>query len=362
MNRKHFAAATAALALVAAGATTAPAQASVADKPTAKSLVKNLLSPLSLAVSDDGTVYYSQNFAGTLQSKSPGKKPVTHFQSTKGEEVGAISEHHGSVRFATTGKKKILWGIGGSGKAVKLADLGTYEADKNPDADVPYGFDTISPGCAQQLPTGPEAPPAQYTGIVDSHPYGSAMKGSDTYVADAGANAILRVNGKGKISTVALIPGVPVVITQEIATAVGFPNCTVGLTYVLEGVPTDVELGPDGWLYVSTLTGGPEDGSTGALSKVYKVNPKTGKVKLVAENLMSATGVAVADNGDVYVAQLFPGDISRIKKGKSVAKSYFGTKLPATVEWTADGLYATSNALVGLEEGQAPKGKVVWIG
>jgi hypothetical protein len=361
LNRKHLAAAAAALALVAAGATTAPAQARVADKPTAKTLVKNLVSPLSLAVSDDGTIYYSQNFAGTLQSKAPGKKPVTHFQSKKGEEVGAISEHHGSVRFATTGEKKqLLWGIGGSGKAVKLADLGAYEADKNPDAGVHYGFETISPGCASQLPA--EGPPAQYTGIVESHPYGSAMDGSVTYVADAAANAILKVKGNGKVSTLALIPGVPVEITAEIAAATGFPQCTVGLTYVLEGVPTDVELGKDGKLYVSTLTGGPEDGSTGALSKVYKINANTGKVKLLAENLMSATGVAVADNGDVYVAQLFPGDISRIKKGKSVAKSYFGTKFPAAVEWTEDGLYATTKALVGLEPGQKPGGKVVWIG
>ncbi|GAA2127631.1 ScyD/ScyE family protein [Nocardioides bigeumensis] len=362
MNRKHLAAAAATLALVAAGATTAPATAVVADAPSSKTIVKNLLSPLSLAVSDDGTVYYSQNFAGQLFSKSPGKKPVQHFQGKKGEEVGAVSEHHGSVRFATTGKKKLLWGIGGSGKPVKMADLGAYEAEKNPDAGAHYGFETITPGCAQQLPTGPEAPPAQYTGIVDSHPYGSAIDGSTTYVADAGANAILAVKGNGKIKTVALIPGVPVVITQEIATAIGFPNCTVGLTYVLEGVPTDVEKGSDGKLYVSTLTGGPEDGSTGALSKVYKINPKTGAVKLLADNLFSATGVAVADNGDVYVSQLFPGTISRIKKGKSVAKPYYSSKLTAAVEWTEDGLYATTNALTGLEPGSSPRGKVVWIG
>ena len=42
-------------------------------------------------------------------------------------------------------------------------------------------------------------PPAQYTGIVESHPYGSAIDGSTTYVADAAANAILSVNGKGKV-------------------------------------------------------------------------------------------------------------------------------------------------------------------
>ena len=203
MKRKSVLAAAAALAVMAAGSATAPATAVAAPEST--TLVKKLLSPLSLAVSEDGTLYYSQNFAGQLLSKAPGEKPVTVFESTKGDEVGAVSEHHGSVRFATTGKKKTLWGIGNSGKPVKLADLGAYEETKNPDKGASYGFESIRAVCAQQLPA--DGPPAQYTGIVDSHPYGSAMDGSTTYVADAGANAILSVNGKGKIKTVALIPG-----------------------------------------------------------------------------------------------------------------------------------------------------------
>ena len=360
MKRKSVLAAAAALAVMAAGAATAPATAIVADKPASKTLVKKLLSPLSLAVADDGTVFYSQNFAGQLLSKAPGQKPVTLFQS-KGDEVGAVSTNSlGEVQFATTGKKTILWGIGDSAKPVKLADLGAYEETKNPDKGASYGFTSIPSTCASQLPA--DGPPAQYTGLVDSHPYGSTIDGSTTYVADAGANAVLSVNAKGKIKTVATFPGVPVVVTPEIAASVKFPACTVGLTYVLEAVPTDVEQGPDGKLYVSTLTGGPEDGSTGAVSKVYKVNPGTGKVKLFAENLVSATGVAVADNGDVYIAQLFAGDISRIKKGKSVAKSYYGAPLTAAVEWTEDGLYATTHALVGAEPGQEPGGKLVWIG
>ena len=46
-----------------------------------------------------------------------------------------------------------------------------------------------------------------------------------------------------------------------------------------------------------------------------------------------------------------------------MAKSYLSApRCPAAVEWTnADGLYATTNALVGVEEGQSPKGKVVQI-
>ena len=74
-------------------------------------------------------------------------------------------------------------------------------------------------------------------------------------------------------------------------------------------------LAPDGWLYVSSLPGGPEDGSLGAQGRVYKVNPKNGKVVEVARGFVSTVNVAVADNGDVYVAQLFAGSIVRIPAG-----------------------------------------------
>ena len=96
----------------------------------------------------------------------------------------------------------------------------------------------------------------------------------------------------------------------------------MGLDYWFEPVPTDVELGPDGWLYVSSLPGGPEDGSLGAQGRVYKVNPKTGKVKIVADGFISTVDVAVASNGDVYVAELFTGRIKQIKAGSSKAKPF----------------------------------------
>ena len=66
---------------------------------------------------------------------------------------------------------------------------------------------------------------------------------------------------------------------------IGLPACVTGLNYKFEPVPTDVEMGPDGWLYVSSLPGGPEDGSLGAQGRVYKVNPANGKVVEVAARL-----------------------------------------------------------------------------
>ena len=72
---------------------------------------------------------------------------------------------------------------------------------------------------------------------------------------------------------------------------------------------------------------------------------------------MIPTGVAVASNGDIYIAQLFKGEISRLKAGKSKVKPYLQVKLPAAVEVTPTGLLATINALPG----KKPKGQVVTI-
>jgi hypothetical protein len=65
----------------------------------------------------------------------------------------------------------------------------------------------------------------------------------------------------------------------------------------------------------------------------------------------------VAGNGDVYVAQLFPGLISKLKAGSSKLKPYAQVPMPAAVEATPTGLLATINALPG----KKPKGQVITI-
>ena len=164
--------------------------------PKPQTIAKELLSPLSLAVSRDGTAYVSQNFAGMLMKIPPGGKPeVVYAAPKKNTEVGAVSEHLGSLRFATTkGRKAFLWGVGGNGKAVKMADLGAFEEKKNPDGDVSYGFEGLDAACEAQIP--PEVP-AGYTGIVESHPY-ATREGRDDVRRRRGRNDILSVSTEGQ--------------------------------------------------------------------------------------------------------------------------------------------------------------------
>ncbi len=97
-------------------------------------------------------------------------------------------------------------------------------------------------------------------------------------VADAGGNDLLKVNRHGKVSTIAVLPAQPLRSPPRLRQHSDCPTALVGLTYKFEAVPTDVEVGRDGYLYVTTLAGGPESPVLGARSSVYRVNPRNGQV------------------------------------------------------------------------------------
>jgi hypothetical protein len=317
-------------------------------------LAKDLAGPLSTAVAADGTAYVTANNGGALYKVAPGADPEIVYQA-KGEVAG-VSVDGDHVVFAQTTDKQLVKHIVAGGPARTLANVGAYERNKNPDKKITYGFLGISKTCATKLPK--DVGPAQYTGVVDSHPYSTEVVGDTVYLGDAGGNDILSIAADGTIKTVAVLPGTKVKVTKAVAAGLGLPTCTVGLKYKFEPVPTDVEMGPDGWLYVSSLPGGPEDGSLGAQGRVYKVNPKSGKVVEVARGFISTVNVAVADNGDVFVSQLFAGSIVRIPAGTNKVKPFAEVNMPAGLEWTDDGLFATIDALKGTKN---PKGKLAFI-
>ncbi|MFU8874437.1 ScyD/ScyE family protein [Micromonospora sp. SL4-19] len=324
------------MALVLPGA--APASAATVSDP----VISGLAGPLQLAVGSDGTVYVSQSFAGKLTAV--GKKGRTDLVSTPGAEIaGVAAEGLGTVTFTTSAEdgsfaqvKRVL----PNGKIRAIGDLGRYEATVNPDQVNSYGFQGLTPECAAQVPAEIGADP--YPGIVESHPYSVAiLPDGSRAVADAAGNDIVRVAPNGTISTIAVLPPAPSVITAELAASVGLPDCTVGKIYNFEPVPTDVELGRDGLLYVSSLPGGPEDPSFGARGGVYSVNPTTGKVTRIASGFLGATNLAVAPDGTIYVAELFGNRISTVSRGG--AKPFANVPFPAAVEWANGKLYATTD-------------------
>ena len=337
-------------------ATAAPAQAVQVTAPLARGLV----GPLGLSVTPAGTVYVAQNFSGAITRIGPegARRDVLR---TPGP-AGVLAEPDGSVVFTRTeqpeegAKVGQLRRLRPDGTQQVLGRIRHYEVGQNPDRVNSYGFQDLSAGCRKQVPQ--EVGGWEYRGIVDSNPYSVAALGGGAYaVADAGVNAVVRVAPGGAVSTLAVLPPVPVRIHAEAAQAFGLPACAVGATYAFEPVPTDVEVGPDGMLYVTSLAGGPESDLLGPLGGVFRVDPRTGDVRRIASGFAGATGLAVGPEGRVYVAELFGGRISYVKAGRP--QPLVDLPLPAAVEFARGSLYVTTDALPG--EGAPPDGKVVRV-
>lgn len=334
------------MAAAVAGTALVPSSAAA---PVGTPVVKNLLSPLSLAVTSHGDLYYSESFAGKLYVKRPGKAPKVVYSAPG--EVGGVSVEGRSVYFVsgTTVLRKLP-----GRKPRVIADIGAYEAKHNPDKGIRYGAVGLSDACKAAWPQGEQTPPLSYTGIVESHPYATAVKDGTVYVADAAANAVFRIR-KGRISTVSVLPPVAVKLTAKLVHDSGLPECAIGKTYKFEGVPTDVEVAR-GRLYVSSLPGGPEDGT--APGSVWRINPTTKGRQQILKGLVSAAGVAVGRDGTVYASELFAGRITRLTPGGR-RSTFLRAGLPSAVEVRGDHLFVTENVLSGLAPGEAPAGKVV---
>jgi streptogramin lyase len=79
----------------------------------------------------------------------------------------------------------------------------------------------------------------------------------------------------------------------------------------------------------------------------------------VADGLDDPVGLAVSDTGDIYVSELQADRISRIAAGTTTATPYARRTFPGDVEWTPDGLVATTDVLSGTNGVDPPQGRLV---
>lgn len=339
----------------------APATAA-ADAPPTEVIQEGFVSPLKLALDLDGTKYVADSFAGALHRISWRGESTVPYTAAPGTELSAVSAFAGTVYFAErigdmeSVQSAVLKTMDRRGRVSTVADLLAFEQRENPDAGQHYGFSDLDPACEALLPPGV---PVDDNGLVDSHPYATLGTPLGTVVADAGANALLTVDRRGTVRTLAVLPPQRVTV-GDWGVGLGLPTCAIGHPFDFESVPTDVELGPDGWLYVTLLPGGPEDPSAGARGSVVRVHLWRGTVETVATGFAGATDLAVSPRGDVYVAELFGGRISVIPRGEATATTFREVSTPAAVEWSPRGLYATVDALPGDPEAP-PAGKLVFL-
>jgi hypothetical protein len=329
-----------ALALVAAPAAASPPS----HDPTV--VVDGLVTPLAFEVTPRGDLYVAQAFAGVVTHVTKEGEQHLVAKAAPGSSVGAVSVSRGTVTWAEragdgpVAVDAVLHRLAADGTQTTV-EIFAYEVAVNPDQVNTYGIQGLTDECAAAIPEELAGLVLPYTGVADSNPYASVTVGSTTYVADAGANAILAVSADGVVSTAAVLPPVPITLTAAAAEALGLPDCVVGLTYWAEPVPTDVEVGRDGMLYVSSLPGGPEDDSLGANGGVYRVDPATGTVQLVTRGFLTATDLAVAPNGTVYVTELFGNRVSAITRSGAIV-TVAELDSPAAIEWQKGRLYVAT--------------------
>ena len=324
-----------------------------------KTLTKDVVGPLQIAVGPHGSVYVADNFAGVLK-RIGAKKPI--FTAPKGYEVAGVDvSKDGTIAFTwgSPEKHRSYLTVMRHGKKLFTANTGKFEREHNPDKNVTYGVvSKASKACLADVAkvTGG---PATYKGIVDTHAYSVKAVRGGWVVGDAAGNDLLNVNRWGKVSLLKVLPPQPAKISASTAAKLGAPNCTEGVTYNFEPVPTDVEQGRDGRLYVTTLPGGPEgDSPLGPRGSVYRLTGKGHHLTRLATGFSGATNLALTPSCRVLVAELFAGRISTIEHGKPAKV----LDLPgvASVEFANHAVYAGATGPIG-PNGPSGNGKVVKI-
>jgi hypothetical protein len=341
--RKITFAAFGAAALLAAAPISASAQAP-GSAPSVTTISSKVVAPFNLAVrghgllvADGGTSTLSRVLHdGSLKTiaKGPGKggDVAGVAYSRNGRYIAYTTTEHPSPEANAKGSLHILGPHGWS----RTVDLARYENRHNPDKINTYGSNSTDP-CVTAALEKVTGGPARYKGQKDSHPYSVTAYGRSSWlVADAGGNDLLKVDARGRISTVAVLPPQAMTITSEVAAALKLPACTVGTAYRFEPVPTDIEVSRNGRLYATTLPGGPEMGARGS---VYRVYPCRGLARThrVATGFAGATNLAL-HKGKIYVAEFYGGRISTAVGGKP--KPYKMLPGVVSVESGSSGLYA----------------------
>jgi DNA-binding beta-propeller fold protein YncE len=355
-----------ALSLLAA---TAPA-ASASDV-----VVSDLSSPLGFAVSANGTIYVAEAFAGKLTKIKPnGDRSEVASAPPGSGTAGVALSPRGNVFYTLTlppeqgsppeTTLKVAYPGGGH---KKLASLSDYEAKHNPDATNTYGI-LKDNQCFEDFSKYPKfLGPARYQGQVESNPYAVAWEGrSNLLVADAAGNDIVRVK-HGRVSTVAVLPAIKQTLTKETVrkqvrminrklerrgkdpiARTSLDSC-IGKKYASNPVPTDVEIGPNGDYFVSTLPGMPELPGYG---KVFRIDHMTGALSVEARGLTSATDLAVGAGGRIYVTELYAGQVAMIAAGSSSVTSRTPVSCPTAVEISRGQVYVAHDGLCGPDPGQ----------
>ncbi|MET0997307.1 MAG: ScyD/ScyE family protein [Marmoricola sp.] len=334
-----------AVVVAASSATAVTSSAARSDGgPSGKRVLAAAGAPFQIARAR-GTIFWTDGSDQTINRLTK-RGPVVAFDFSLADSVAGVefsrngrtmAVAHGGLSTRLPARVSLVR----RGKPAIHANLDQYEKNVNPDRNRTYGIVSAgaTPECKEQIARRMGVP-ATYKGIKDSNPHQLArLPGGAFAVADSGANAILRVSRAGRISTIALLPPQPVRLTQAHANALDSPDCA-GVTYAFEPVPTDVEVGRRGVLWVTTLPGGTESADGGARGGLYRI--KNGVVTRMAGGFLGATNLALA-GGRFYVTEFFGGKVTMLGQGTRATRYWISQAV--SIEATRKHLYVGTGVI-----------------
>jgi hypothetical protein len=191
---------------------------------------------------------------------------------------------------------------------------------------------------------------AAHAGLVpgqfpDANPYGVLALPRARWVVDAGANTINRIGSNGRVTIMGFIPN---------------PAAS-------DSVPTCIDKGPDGALYIGELTGG---GNGPGSASIWRFTPRNQKLTKWATGLTAVTGCGFAPNGRFYATEFSTagldnaapgtGAVVRVRHGKPrtvVSKLNF----PGGFAARKGSLYVSNWSVSPATGAQMPSGEVLRI-
>ena len=327
-----------------------------------RTLTTKVLAPLQLSVSRKHGVLVGDAAASKLQQVLRGGNVRTIVSGPQPGEISGVDvNRHGDIAYTSsdykTGKTGLT--IRSHGKS-KFVDLSAFEKKYNPDRKVPLRDDEhgqVRPRLPQGGPRGPAGRPtrASSTPTPMRSPRSRAAGWSRTRPATTCSSSTARV-ATSRSSPSCLRSRTS--ITAADVKSLGAPDCLMGVTYNFEPVPTDVEVGRHGALYISTLPGGPEAPGFSP-AEVSTGSPATHHLRRLATGFNGATNLALTPSGRVLVAELFAGRMSTIAHGRPAPV----INLPgvASLEFYCHALYAGLTGPMDAEGNPTGNGKVVKI-
>jgi hypothetical protein len=279
-----------------------------AQTATLEVIARKLANPRGIALGENGAIFVAESGAGgancqripdwgrtcfgitasiTRVALDGTTKTLVKLPSTIGPPLGLgfgasdVVVEDGTLFFTMDGnppnladffgpKAKLFNDLSKAKPLERLAELGVFEAKRNPDEDV-----------------------------VESNPYSLARVEGGTLVADAAGNSLIYVPDGGRPKVVATFP------TKEL-------EAPDGTMIDAHAVPNTVTVGPDGAYYVGELTGFP---FTPEVSRVWRIEPDarkvacdaaatTGECTLYADGLTAIIDIAFGPDGKLYVLEM----------------------------------------------------------